>query len=65
LLTKIRRTWVGDIVDVSLGVFKVSLLEGNTDGQNLLRDSPMAFLPCMRLAVPLLVEIVPARRGSC
>lgn len=63
-LTKVRRGWVGDIIDVILGVLEIPLLERNTDREHLISDSPVAFLPRMRLAISLLMDIISARSWS-
>lgn len=61
-LTKVRRAWVGNIVDIVRGILKIPLLECNTDGKHLIGDGPVAFLPRMGLAISLLMKIVPAAR---
>lgn len=61
-LTKVRRAWVGNIVDIVRGILKIPLLECNTNGQDLISDSPVAFLPRMGLAISLLMKTILAAR---
>lgn len=60
--TKVGRRWISNIKYVAFGIFNVALAQGNTNRHYMVSKSAVALLPCMRVVVPLLVNIVSARR---
>jgi hypothetical protein len=54
--TKVWRAWIGDLINESLGMLKVSLAETDSDRHNLIPSSAISLPPLVRHAIALLMK---------